>query len=311
MQNHHFYNKPRVIFILLMVAAASIGIRALFKYDFAQSALLYIGVPFVIALMLVLLRSPSEEIGWKRVYLNKLIDAFIIMLGSSVVLFEGFLCVVMFMPIYLFVMLVVFGADYFSRRARAKNRGSLSVHAFPLLILLSSFEGVSPEVSLDRNEQVSVTRVVQISMADIRTNLRQPMKLQTSRPWFLYLFPMPYAVKAETLSAGDIHEINFRYYRWFVMNVHEGQMLLEISRVDEDYIKTTFIKDTSYISNYLRLKGTEIILNRVDDNTTQVTLSFSYERTLDPYWYFSPVTRYGVEKTAEFLIKEVIARGHN
>lgn len=310
MQNRYFNHKSRVLFILMMIACASIGVRALFKYDFHQSALLYIGVPFVIALVLVLLRSPSGNISWKREYLNRLIDAFIIMLGSSVVLFEGFVCVVMFMPIYLVVMLLVFGSDYLTRRAKSKKHGMLSVHIFPLLILLSAVEGVTPKLSFHRNEQVNVTRIVPISITDIKANLLQPMNLQTARPWFLYLFPMPYAIKAGTLSVGDKHELKFRYYRWFVTNVHEGNMLLELSSVEDNYIKTTFVKDTSYISNYLKLKGTEIVMDKIDDNHTRVTLSVQYERTLDPYWYFSPITRYGVTKTAEFLIAEVIAHEH-
>jgi hypothetical protein len=42
-----------------------------------------------------------------------------------------------------------------------------------------------------------------------------------------------------------------------------------------------------------------------------VTLEIEFERTLDPYWYFSPLTRYGVVQTAEFLLTEVIAREHS
>ena len=64
----------------------------------------------------------------------------------------------------------------------------------------------------------------------------------------------------------------------------------------------------SYFSNYLRLKGTEILLDELDAHHTRVTLRIDFERTLDPYWYFSPVSRYGVGKAAEFLFSEVIAR---
>ena len=311
MKNRYFKHKPRMILILITIAIASLGVRALFEYDFHESALLYVGVPFAIALLLILVRSPADEISLSRMHLNKLIDAFIIMLGSSVVLFEGFVCVAMFMPIYLIVLLLVMIADYFSQRARAKGRGSLSMHVFPLVIAFSAFEGVGPQLSLDRNEQVSVTRVVQASIADIKNNLQQPMDLQTSRPWFLHLFPMPYDIKAGTLSVGDVHEIHFRYYRWFVTNVHEGHMSLEISQVERNRIQTRFLEDTSYFSNYLRLKGTEILLDEIDPKNTRVTLRIDFERTLDPYWYFSPVSRYGVRKTAEFLITEVIAHEHN
>lgn len=292
-----------------MIALASLAIRALAHYRFHESALLYVGIPFVIALVLILVR-PVDETSWKKRYVTRLIDAFIIMFGSSVVLFEGFVCVTMFIPIYLFVMLLMFLFETLKQRAKRNAQGTLSIHVLPVLILFSAFEGISPVISFDRNESVSVTRIVQASVAEIKHNLQQPMDLQTKRPWFLRLFPMPYKIDAGSLGAGDVHEIHFRYYRWFVTNVHEGTMLLEISEVDDDRIKTTFLKDSSYISNYLRIKSTEIILDALSQDQTRVTLRIDYERTLDPYWYFSPVSRYGVSKTADFLITEVLTHEH-
>jgi len=305
-----YKHRTRLVFLLIMIALASLGVRLLVGYDFHETALLYVGIPCLIALVLILVR-PTGGVGWKRDYLILSMDGFIIMLGSSVVLFEGFVCVVMFMPIYLIILLLIFILDYFSQRAKAKGRSTLSIHVFPLLIALSAVEGVVPQLSLERDERVSVSRVVQISVADIKHNLLQPMDLQKSRPWFLHLFPMPYEITAGSLNAGDVHEIYFRYYRWFVTNVHEGHMLLEISAVEANRITTTIEEDTSYISNYLRLKGTEILLEEIDANCTRVTLHIDYERTLDPYWYFSPVSRYGIGKTAEFLITEVIAHESN
>lgn len=305
-----YTKRKKLVFWLIMIALSSLAVRVLAGYHFHESALLYVGIPLVIALVLILLR-PVGEVSWKKRYLIRMMDAFIIMLGSSVVLFEGFVCVAMFIPIYLVIMLLMFLFEAFAQRTRRKGRGTLSVHLLPVLVLFSSFEGVSPETSFDRNESVSVTRVVSVSAAEIKNNLQQPMDLQTTRPWFLHLFPMPYAINAGSLKAGDVHEIHFRYYRWFVTNLHEGKMLLEISQVEEDRIKTRFLEDTSYFSNYLRLKGTEILLEALGPEQTRVTLRIDYERTLDPYWYFAPVSRYGVSKTADFLITEVLTDGHH
>ena len=310
MKNRYFNHKPRVLFVLIMIAGASISVRAIFHYNFHHSALLYVGIPFVIAMLLVLVRSPNENISWKRMYFNRVIDALIIMLGSSVVLFEGFVCVAMFIPIYLVIILLVFVSDFLIRRNRDKGQGSPGIHLFPLLILLSAMEGVNPNLSFDRSEQVRVSRVIPASVAEIKDNLKQPMNLQKPRPWFLHLFPMPYAIKAGTLAAGDVHEVHYRYYRWFFTNVHEGKMLLKILAVENNYIRTEFIEDTSYISHYLHLMSTEIRLDEMRPNNTRVTLRIKYERTLDPYWYFAPVTNYGVNKMAELLMKEVIAHEH-
>ena len=304
MKPNSYKNRKILIFFLIMIALASLGVRALAGYHFHESALLYVGIPFVIALVLIVVR-PASAANWKKRYLIRLTDAFIIMFGSSVVLFEGFVCVAMFIPIYLIIMLMMFTFEWFDQRVKQKGRKNLSMHLLPALLLFSSFEGVSHETSFNRNESVSVTRVVSASVEEIKYNLQQPMELQTKRPWFLHLFPMPYEINAGSLNAGDIHEIKFRYYRWFVTNAHEGKMLLEISKVEDFHIKTTFLEDTSYFSNYLHLKNTEIFLEPLDSSQTRVTLRIDYVRSLDPYWYFSPVSRYGVSKTADFLITEV------
>ena len=306
MKDSIFRQRGKFIFLLVMIGLASLGVRLLMGYDFHHSALLYVGIPFVIALVLILVR-PVGEVSWKKRYLIRLIDAFIIMFGSSVVLFEGFVCVAMFIPIYLAVMLIMFLSELIRDHLKQKRGTTFSFYLVPLLLLVSSFEGVLPQWSFERHETVSVTRVVPVGLADIKHNLQQPIHLPSSRPWFLRLFPMPYAIEAGSLQAGDVHKIHFRYYRWFVTNMHEGAMQLKIVTVNDHHIKTAFIEDTSYIANYLHLKGTEIDLHELGKNQTRVTLRFDYERTLDPYWYFAPVTRYGIRKTAEFLIKEVIA----
>ncbi len=308
MKDSYFKNKPKLFILLISIAVVSILIRLLVNYNFDKTALLYIGIPFLVSLILIKIRNPNTSSSWKKLYINRLIDAFIIMFGSSIVLFEGFVCVVMFIPIYLIILLLMFLTEAFRQRAKKKGRGSLSVHILPLIIVISAFEGVNPEISFDRDETVTVSRVVQRSITDIKQNLVKPMNLQKSRPWFLTLFPMPYDIKAGSLEAGDIHEINFKYYRWFVTNLHEGRMLLEISQVSDNRIKTTFLEDTSYIAKYVSLKGTEIQLDKVDDAHTRITLIINYKRELDPYWYFSPIERYGISKTASFLITEVIAR---
>lgn len=308
MKNIYFKNKPRLLILALIIAVFSIGVRLLIAYDFDKTALLYIGIPFLVSLLLIQIRNPEDSPSWKKRYLNRLIDAFIIMLGSSVILFEGFVCVVMFMPIYLAVILLMFLTDTLIDRFRKKKgRGTLSIHLLPLLLVLSAFEGVTPELSYDRNEQVTVTRVVKSSIAEIKQNLVQPIDLQKPRPWFLALFPMPYDIKAGSLSPGDVHEIHFKYYRWFFTNLHEGRMLLEISEVEEDRIKTTFLDDTSYIASYLHLKGTEIQLDKIDNKHTRISLTISFKRTLDPYWYIAPIERYGIRKVANILISEIIA----
>jgi len=294
------------ILLLVIIAVVSILIRLLMEYNFDRSALLYVGIPFLIAITLLFIERPKPPHNWKRRYVNIIILSLVIMLGSSVILFEGFLCVVMFMPIYFFIVFLMFLLEAFSQYRKRKNQGKTYTHVLPLIIICCAFEGVIPELSFDREYEVVSEKIISANIDDIKQQLKQPMELNISRHWLLTLFPMPYDIEAGTLVAGDIHTINFRYHRWFVTNTHEGNMKLEISQVEDNYIRTRFVEDTSYISNYLKLYGTEIHLTPVDNNKTKVTLKIKYQRLLDPVWYFGPLQEYAIEKSAQFLLDEVI-----
>ena len=302
--------RNRNILLLVIIGVVSILIRLLNEYNFDRSALLYVGIPFLIAFTLLFIERPEPPHNWKKRYVNIIILSLVIMLGSSIILFEGFLCVVMFMPIYFFIIFLMFLLEAFKRYRNSKNQGTNYVHLLPVLILLSAFEGVIPEFSFEREYEVVSEKIVSANIDDIKQQLKQPIELDKSRHWLLTLFPMPYDIDAETLVAGDVHTINFRYHRWFVTNTHEGSMKLEISEVEDNYIRTRFIEDTSYISNYLKLYGTEINLEAMGNNKTKVTLRIKYHRFLDPVWYFGPLQEYAVGKSAQFLLDEVITPKH-
>jgi hypothetical protein len=80
-------------------------------------------------------------------------------------------------------------------------------------------------------------------------------------------------------------------------------MLLKISEVNENHIKTEFLKDRSYIAKYIQLLGTEIQFNPINPDQTQVTLTIHYQRLLDPAWYFDPLQKMAIKQTAQLLIK--------
>jgi len=298
--------KSRWYIIFGIIAVTSIVIRLLMHYRFDKNALLYVGIPSLIAIGLMQIDRPNSDGNWRRKFANLTLISLVIMLGSSIVLFEGFLCVVMFMPIYFGVILIVFILKYLTERSKNRKSSKVYSHVLPLMLLISAFEGTHPSLSIDRQNHVEVTQVVNASITEIKQQMIQPIDLQKDRPWFLELFPMPYQVDGMSLNEGDVHKIHFRYHRWFVTNTHEGSMQMKIEKVGEQAIKTKFIGDTSYIANYLKLDKTELKFTPIDSEHTQVTFSITYERLLDPAWYFDPLQKYGVTKTAEFIMKEVM-----
>jgi hypothetical protein len=197
--------------------------------------------------------------------------------------------------------------DFSVRQKDQEN--DLKVYLLPYLFLLISVEGISPDLSFPRENIVRVSQTINATPLGIQQNLQRPINLDVSRHWFLTIFPMPYQVEAESLESGDIHTIDYRYHKWFFTNTHEGTLTLLIEEVSAHRIKTRILKDTSYLSSYMKLKGTEIVLTPRMNGTTEVTLLVFYDRQLDPAWYFQPLQEYGVTKMAEFLIQELMRKG--
>ena len=85
--------------MLLVIGVSTLTLRALLDSRFGTTTLVYILVPFVISIALTFFTKSSRSRRWGPRYLNHLRIATIVFFATSVLLFEGFVCVLMFMPI--------------------------------------------------------------------------------------------------------------------------------------------------------------------------------------------------------------------
>ena len=303
------YGQRRIIMlgVLLIAGLASLVIHLLFRQDLAHSALLYIAVPYGVAVMITLLRPYGPADRWWQRYLTHSVTALVVFLGSSAVLFEGFICVLFFMPIYFFGVTLAFIVSWIGV-ARDARRSKTYATAIPLLVAFLSLEGTSDVTTFDRHNTATATATVSQTPEALLQNLATPFELPGSDDWMLGLFPMPYKIEAGSLAEGDIHRVHTRYHRWFVTNTHEGTIEIRIDSVSPERVTTSFVSDTSFFSSYVRLIGTDIRLVTNDNGQTEVSLTVSYERRLDPAWYFQPVQQYAMREMASHLISEVIIR---
>ena len=292
--------RPSIVILFCIIIVVSIAMHLILRSDISGAAILYVGIPSMIAVLLLPFTATLSKQEWKSSFARLSMYSLIIMLASSAILFEGFLCVAMFMPIYFGVVFIVFLIKLAYEHNKSKSR--LHLHVLPLLLFVAALEGISPELSFNRYNEVSTTKVVNASVAQIKHNLIQPVELNQERHWFLSLFPMPYQMDAKALEEGDVHTIHYRYHRWFVTNTHEGYTKLKVAEVSDRRIRLEVLDDTSYLATYLNALGTEVSLNPIDDDSTEVTLTIKYERLLDPAWYFDPMQRYATALVGEYLI---------
>ena len=292
--------------VFCIIVVASIAIHLILRSDIDGSAVLYVGIPTIIAGLLLLTDRGQPSTNWKVRTLRLVKYSLIVMLASSAVLFEGFLCVVMFMPIYFGIILIIFLVRLAYEHSRSRNR--MHFHVVPLLLLVTALEGTHPDLSFNRYNEVSRSKVVNLSIGQIKQNLIKPVELDQSRHWFLALFPMPYQFEARSLTEGEVHTIHYRYHRWFVTNTHEGFTKMEVAEASDQRIRMKVLEDTSYTSNYINALGTEINLKPITAGSTEVPLTIKYERLLDPAWYFDPLQRYASGLLGEYLIGVMIEK---
>jgi hypothetical protein len=293
-------------YVFFIIGAATLTARAVLDSAFRNSTLLYLLIPFGISIALHLAIPVVEGESPARRYGRHLRDATIVMLASSALLFEGFLCVLFFMPIY--YLMVTIGFLFSWLADRDGGGGHAGAYAIPVVVVLLATEGLTGATTLPRYKEATYTQVVPGSVESLKANMARPIAFEAKRHWFLWLFPMPTRVEAGTLKAGDVHRLHFVYRRWFLTNVQRGDMAIRIAEVGPSRIRTEIVQNDSYLSHYMKIDGTEVRFRELGGGRTRVSLTVKYHRLLDPAWYFGPMEQFAAEQSARYLIDSIIAR---
>ncbi|MFC7292826.1 hypothetical protein [Hirschia litorea] len=301
---------PKWVYVLFLMGICSIGIRVILDSRFGNSALLYVAVPFLVSILIFhLVPSPQDSSKFSRLMLH-LKMATVIFLGTSAFLFEGFICVLFFIPIYYLFVIVGYTfvalADWSEQRNSQKD--TLKSSMIPIFVAVLAIEGLSPSTSFERKNYVHHEVVVDLDIAKLKSNMSLPLELPKRRQWFLSIFPLPVEAQAGSLKDGDIHKLKFLYKKWFFTNTHEGEFHLKIDEVGDQHVKTSVVKNTSYLSKYLKIRGTDIEFEPLANGQTKISLTISYERLLDPAWYFAPMQEYAVQQSADYFVNSIFLR---
>ena len=303
------YGERRVNWLakLLLIGIGSVAVQLLVRGDLASSALLYVAIPYLGALAMVVVRPAQSDERWWHWYRDRVFDTMILLLGSSVVLFEGFVCVLLFLPIYFLVVSAMFIGSWLSNRSKGKGGKTLGA-LLPIVVLGSSLEGTTETFTAERVTYAEVSRTADLNPEQVMRNLILPIDLDKDRSWILSIFPMPYRVEADSLNKGAIHRMHTRYHRWFVTNTHEGEVHLEIVDSEPNRLRTRVVHDSSFFATYLSQLGSELTLTQAGPNRTEIRLRLEYRRNLDPAWYFHPLQRFAMHEMATFFVDEVLIR---
>lgn len=295
-----------VLGVLVVVA------RILSNSGYAHTGLFYILLPACIGITMMYSAGPQAVAkDYLAAMRQNLFWSTALMLASAGVLQEGWICVLMFMPIfYLFWFIGYLAENFFHYRDR-KKRNKVGSFVVPAVVLLLSSEGVFPQTTFERYQIVQHSIVTDQNQAELKANLIRPLEFSGTRHWFLKLFPLPDSIAAGSLEEGDVHKLDFTYWRWFFTNEHKGSLYVKLKEVSENRITTEIVKNTSFYARYLDIKNTRIDFDPLSNGKTKVTLHIGYERKLDPYWYFGPMQHFAMNKAAEVIVNDIIVGADN
>lgn len=288
--------------LICSTAIASIAYRIIMFHGLGQTAGLFIGIPTLLALVVVFMVSPQSATGvaCKAVTVGLLVS--LLWLG------EGIVCVAMSAP--LFYAIAVGIALPIDRARRRRSRQTTTMSSFMLLLAIGpmSLEGVTPLTTIDRDETVAVTRDVDASAADIERAIFAAPRFERRLPPYLRIgFPRPVATRIDQGPDGTRWIISMRggEMRLNGLEARTGDLVLDLEEIRPGRIRWRAVSDTSHMTHFLRWREIDVTWLPVDAVTTRVTWTVRYERGLDPAWYFGPMERYAVRLAADYLIDSV------
>jgi hypothetical protein len=276
---------------VLVVAVGSVMYRVLMGNGLGHSAALFVGIPAVLAIMLAATPKSKTALG----AIMKGITLMLLVVATLVG--EGWLCILVASPLFYLVGLAIGLAVDWSRKRGAGKGSTLSCVA--VVMLPMCLEGVVPAMTFGRMETVEATRVVAAPAAEVERSLAGSPDLRVALPAAIGAgFPHPMAAWGGGLRVGDERVVHFSGAE----GDPEGDLRMRVAAAGEGYVRTDAVSDSSKLTQWVRWQSNDVTWRAVDAGRTEVVWRITFERQLDPAWYFAPLERGAVREAAKWMI---------
>ena len=282
--------------LIIGLANAALIYRLLVFGKLEQTAALFIGLPAVMACVV----AAAPPAGTYTGSIAKAMTIALLMAG--IFLGEGVVCLIMTAPLFYGVAVPIgMVLDHYAKKKQPPSDTLRLRCLIALPLVLMSLEGVHDRLSFPRDEQVTVTRTLWATAAEVEQALAATPRYSRPPPLFLRLgFPRPVYASGAGLRVGDRRTIRFAGGEG-----EPGDLVLEVIERGPGLVRFHVVKDTSHISHWLAREDVEVRWEEIAPNETRVSWSIRYRRLLDPAWYFGPLERYAVRLSAGYLIDTV------
>jgi hypothetical protein len=287
--------------VIAAVACASLAYRVILAQGLQQTAALFVGLPALLAIVVVLGVSPRSATGvaCKAVTVGLLVS--LLFLG------EGIVCVVMSAPLFYAVAVLIGLASGAARRGFGKPAHTTFTSLAVLALVPMSLEGVTDFTSLNRDEEVTETRVVYAPAHAVGRAIFEPPRFDRALPLYLAAgFPRPTSTRIERAAAVRwVIRLRGGEMRIDGIEPRAGDLILVLEESRPGRVRWRAVADDSHMTHFLSWREAIVQWESVDAHATKVTWTLRYRRGLDPSWYFGPWERYAARLAAGYLIDSV------
>jgi len=278
-----------VVAVAIACTAGAMLYRVLRHEDLLHTAAIFLGIPTLLSILLALTPKAKTVTGGilKGITLALLIVAPLVR--------EGWVCILFASPLFYVVGLAVgLIVDGF------RKRRSTTVSCITLLMLPLCLEGVVPQLTWNRGQSVTVTRVVDAPSDRVAEALAHSPRIDVRLPAFLRIgFPRPLEANGDGLDVGATRTIHFAGAE----GDPPGDLVMRVVESRPGYARFETVSDASKLTQWVRWQSSEVQWKPVDAGRSEVTWTIHFERQLDPAWYFSALDRAAVHEAAKFLIE--------
>jgi hypothetical protein len=281
-------SRYKVIALAIAFSLGAFLYRLLRHMHLGQSAAMFLGIPAVLAILVAFTPKARTVTGGivKGITLALLIIA--PLLG------EGYLCILFAAPLFYIVGIVIGLLVDWARAARSTTLGCVAIVLLPMCL-----EGVVPQLTFDREQTVTVSRVVPASAAEVEAALALSPRINQPLPGYLAMgFPHPLAAWGSGLVEGATRAIHFSGAE----GDPPGDLVMRVTGRDRNSVRFETLSDASKLTQWLRWESSDVSWQAIDPNSTVVTWKVTFSRQLDPAWYFVPWERLTVREAARYLI---------
>ena len=271
----------RLIGLTIALLATALLYRGIAWGELRAWSVFFHGLPAVLAIALAL-SGPRRTLRGRVMF-----GVTIAMLLAGTILGEGFICIVIAAPFAYMIAAActyMFGSD--------GDRRVYSAIA-PLAVALSFLSSLgAPDIST-----VQSTLATSIGTAEVAAALAAEPDVPPAGSGFLsFGFPQPVAMTGSGVEIGDERRITFS---------DGGVLTLRVLTSRDSRVVFEAVSDTSMIGDWISWTTAEFSWVGTAAGTS-VSLDLSYERHLQPGWYFGPVVAYGVDQAADHLLASLI-----